>query len=124
MSVNTQNNSRLKRIEELKAKINQNLGKCSNIMETLKQRGVDISGLANMGLSQDEIKMIAEYFTCKNEAINMGCDVALLKDEEYDDQARKQELNQLEADRKITSIKEQEEAYHQQKIQEENSYER
>lgn len=109
MSVNVQNNSRLRQLEELKSKMNMRGRQCATIMAELKTRGIDISGIANMELSQEEIKMIANYFTFKNEQINLSCDVKLIENDEMDSQSRNRELNQLEADKKIQARKQEEE---------------
>lgn len=94
---------------------------CSTIMTELKLRGIDISGIANMGLSQEEMKMVATYFTLKNEQINLSCDVKAIENEEMDSQTRNRELNQLEADRKIQARKQEEERQREIKQDEERT---
>jgi len=121
MSVNVQNASRMKLLEELKSKMNMRSRQCSTIMTELKLRGIDISGIANMGLSQEEMKMIATYFTFKNEQINLSCDVKAIENEEMDSQTRNRELNQLEADRKIQARKQEEERQREIKQDEERT---
>lgn len=119
MSVNVQNNERLNKISQLRAKLKQYGEACNTISEILKQRGINIEGIANMGLSQEEIILIANYFTFKNEQINISCDLSQLNNLENDAETRNREINQLEADRQISERKKQEELYRQQK-QEEN----
>lgn len=121
MSVNVQNASRMKLLEELKSKMNMRSRQCSTIMAELKLRGIDISGIANMGLSQEEMKMVATYFTFKNEQINLSCDVKAIENEEMDSQTRNRELNQLEADRKIQARKQEEERQREIKQDEEKT---
>lgn len=121
MSVNVQNASRMKLLEELKDKMNRRSRQCSTIMANLKSRGIDISGIANMGLSQEEMKMVATYFTFKNEQINLSCDVKAIENEEMDSQTRNRELNQLEADRKIQARKQEEERQREIKQNEERA---
>ena len=121
MSVNVQNASRMKLLEELKSKMNMRSRQCSTIMTELKLRGIDISGIANMGLSQEEMKMVAAYFTFKNEQINLSCDVKAIENEEMDSQTRNRELNQLEADRKIQARKQEEERQREIKQDEEKT---
>ena len=121
MSVNVQNASRMKLLEELKSKMNMYSKQCSTIMTELKLRGIDISGIANMGLSQEEMKMVATYFTLKNEQINLSCDVKAIENEEMDSQTRNRELNQLEADRKIQARKQEEERQREIKQDEERT---
>ncbi len=121
MSVNVQNASRMKLLEELKSKMNMRSRQCSTIMTKLKLRGIDISGIANMGLSQEEMKMVATYFTFKNEQINLSCDVKAIENEEMDSQTRNRELNQLEADRKIQARKQEEERQREIKQDEEKT---
>ena len=121
MSVNVQNASRMKLLEELKSKMNMRSRQCSTIMTELKLRGIDISGIANMGLSQEEMKMVATYFTFKNEQINLSCDVKAIENEEMDSQTRNRELNQLEADRKIQARKQEEERQREIKQDEEKT---
>lgn len=123
MGVSVQDNSRLRKIEELKAKIDYCNNLCATISELLKQRGIDISGLANIGLSSDEMSMIANYFICKNEQINLMCESTTLKTEEYSSQTKNQSFNHLEADKRIMEIKAQEETYRQNKHAEEKSQE-
>lgn len=121
MSVNVQNASRMRLLEELKDKMNMRSRQCSTIMTELKLRGIDISGIVNMGLSQEEMKMVANYFTLKNEQINLSCDVKAIENEEMDSQTRNRELNHLEADRKIQARKQEEEKQREIKQNEERA---
>lgn len=121
MPVSVYNESRIRQINLLKDKMNMCSRKCATIMSDLKDRGIDISGLANMGLSQDEMKMIANYFTVKNEQVDLSCDIKTIENDEISMQSRNRELNHFEADKEIQARKQEEERQREAKHNEEKA---
>jgi len=111
MSISIQNQTKLRLIKQLEDKIKINKNVCAYISEILKQKGVDITSLANMGLSQEEMQLISNYFTYKNDEVSCTNKLYELQHEEQNIESKNNQDNHMENGRKFDEIRQAEERY-------------